>query len=144
MAINATLYKRRLDKANFVTAFTFFLFLQKSFTSTRLFLLFLDAGSDGVVLLVNALASSDLAENLTGLLAPALLEKPAGALRQEEEEADELQHCRDNGQTQHVPAVWRERGGEKRGRNAERDLPPLTLKLGSEDSQGSWRALQGS
>lgn len=78
--------------------------LSRCFTSTRLFLLFLDAGSDGVVLLVHVLASSDPAENLTALLAPALLEEPAGTLRQEEE-ADELQHGRDNGQTQHVPAV---------------------------------------
>lgn len=89
-----------VDKTNH--SFYFFLFSQKSFTSTRLFLLFLDAGSDGLVLLVNALASSDPAENLTGLLAPALLEKPTGGLRQEEE-ADELQHSWDNGQTQHVP-----------------------------------------
>lgn len=63
----------------------------KSLTSTSLLLLFFDAVSDGFVLHVNVLASSDPAENLTGLLAPALLEEPAGALRQEEE-ADELHH----------------------------------------------------
>lgn len=107
------LYKRQLSQILICHSSHFL----KSFTSTRPFLLFLDAGSDGVVLLVSAPASSDLAENLTGLLAPALSEKPTGALRQEEE-ADELQHCRDNGQTQHVPTVWRERGGVK-GRGDE-------------------------
>lgn len=92
-----------------------------NFTSTGLFLLFLDAGSDGFVLCVNALASSDPAENATGFLAPALLEKPAGALRQEEE-ADELHQRWDDGQTQHVPAVRRERGAAEGRRNAVRDI----------------------
>lgn len=96
-------------------------FLLTSLTSARLSLLFLYAASDGVVLLVNTLASSDPAESLVGLLAPALLEKPTGALRQEEE-ADKLQHCWEDGQTQHVPEVWREQGGEKGRRNAEREI----------------------
>lgn len=82
----------------------------KSSTSTSLFLLFLNAGSDGFILRVNILASSDPAENLTGLLAPPLLEEPAGALWQEQE-ADELQHCWDNGETQHVPTVRRDGAG---------------------------------
>lgn len=99
-------------QAHFVKAFIFFLFSQKYFTSTSLFLLFLNDGFDGVVLLVNVLAPSNPAESLAGLLVPALLEKPTRALRQEEE-ADELQHCWENGQTQHVPTVWREREGVK-------------------------------
>lgn len=88
----------------FDMSFTLFLFSLKCFTSTRLFLLFLDAGSDGVEFLVDILASSDPAENLTGLLAPALLKKPAGALWQEEE-AHKLQCSRDNRQTQHVSTI---------------------------------------
>ena len=110
---------------------------QKSFTSTRLFLLFLDAGFDGVILRVNALAPSDPAESLTGLLAAALLDKPAGALWQEEE-ADELQRCWDDGQTQHVPMVWRERRREKGRTNATTWSMRFT-KWGSEYFQMSWR-----
>lgn len=83
-----------------------FSFSFKSFTSTRISLFFLDAGSDGVVLLVHVLASSDPAENLTGLLAPTLLQEPTGALW-EEEEPEELQHSRYDGQAQHVPTAWR-------------------------------------
>lgn len=77
-----------------------------SFTSIVVRLLLLNAGSHGVELPVDVLACSDPAEDLTSLLAAALLEEPAGALR-EEEEADELHHGRDAGQAQHVPA-----GGE--------------------------------
>lgn len=64
--------------------------------------LLLNAGSDGFILQVNVPASSDPAENLTSLLATALLEEPAGALGKEEE-SDELHQSRDTGQTQHVP-----------------------------------------
>lgn len=87
-------------------------YLLKSFTSTSFFPLFLNAGFDGFELCVSALASSDPAQNLMGLLAPALLEEPTGALRKEKE-ADELHHRWDNRQTQHVPTVWRDRGGVK-------------------------------
>lgn len=66
-------------------------------------LLLLDAGSDGVELPFDALASSDPAENSTSLLAAALLEEPAGALGKEEE-ADELHHGRDAGKAQHEPS----------------------------------------
>lgn len=87
------------------------LFPRRHFTSSRPLLL-LDAGSDHVVLLVDAPLPSDPAENLAGLGGPALLEEPAGALRQEDE-ADELQNRWDNGQAQHVPTARRERGGVK-------------------------------
>lgn len=110
---------------------------QKTFTSARLFLLFLDAGFDGVILRVNALAPSDPAESFTGLLAAALLDKPAGALWQEEE-ADELQHRWDNGQTQHVPTVWREWRRVKGRRNATTWSMRFS-KWGSEYFQMSWR-----
>lgn len=75
-----------------------------SFTSAtaRLLPLLLDAGSDGVELLLDALASSDPTENLPSLVAAALLEEPARTLG-EEEEADELDHGRDAGQAQHEP-----------------------------------------
>lgn len=97
----------------------------KSFTSTSLFLLFFNAGSDGFILHVNILASSDPAENLTGLLAPPLLEEPAGALWQEAE-ADKLHHCRDNGETQHVPTVRRDGAGvhQKSSKTGAKHLIP--------------------
>lgn len=81
----------------------FFFNLKKknSFTSIGERLL-LNAGSDGFILQVNVSASSDPAENLTSLLATALLEEPARALWKEEE-SDELHQSRDTGQTQHVP-----------------------------------------
>lgn len=81
-----------------------------SFTSISVRLL-LNAGSDGFILQVNVPASSDPTENLTSLLATALLEEPAGALGKEEE-SDELHQSRDTGQTQHVPT-----GQEIEGKN---------------------------
>lgn len=73
------------------------------FTCVAIGLLLLDAGSDGVVLLVDVLPSSDPAEDPASLLGAALLEEPAGALGKEEE-ADELHHGRHAGQAEHVPA----------------------------------------
>lgn len=78
-------------------------------TSSAVFLLFLYAVFDAVVLLVYVLVASDLAKHTPGLLGQPMLDQPARALRQEEE-SQELEHSREHRETQHVPG-----GGGKEG-----------------------------
>lgn len=73
-----------------------------SLTSSTVLLLFLDAVFDAVVLLVDVLVSSDLAEHAAGLLGQPTLDQPARALWQEEE-SQELKHSGNHRQAQHVP-----------------------------------------
>lgn len=85
-----------------------------SLTSSTVLLLFLDAVFDAVVLLVDVLVSSDLAEHAAGLLGQPTLDQPARALWQEEE-SQELKHSGNHRQAQHVPGG----GGRKTWRGTE-------------------------
>lgn len=107
-----------------------------SLTSSTVLLLFLDAVFDAVVLLVDVLVSSDLAEHAAGLLGQPTLDQPARALWQEEE-SQELKHSGNHRQAQHVPGGG---GREHMERNRSCQLKRLPCShVGFVRPRGLWQ-----
>lgn len=97
-------------------------------TSCTVFLLFLNATLDAVILLIYVLVASDLAEHTPSLLGKTLLDEPARTLRQKEE-SQELHQSRQGWQAQHVSVLAERDSHEEKKTPKQQNTVPVSKTL---------------